>query len=204
MEEFDGSELYVVRLRKIRYFIDLMEFSAVGKNYYTVAKLSKESGAFVDIFNFNSYFLFNKKNIDYIKENQYDYYVVDYASFFENYQIFNPTSDELLEIRNELNGIKNKKIRVKDVVLRRILEIKSRIPSSLDSDYKKEIMAELKTLSDKYFEYQLSLLDEETRSFISRKDPHIKEFLDKLDEINSKLNIYIKKTRFVNKLLLKF
>lgn len=204
MEEFDGSELYIIRLRKIRYFIDLLEFSPVGKNYYTIAKLSKESDAFVDIFNSNTYFLFKQINVDYIKENQYDYYVVDYASFFENYQIFNPNSDELLEIRNELNGIKNKKVRVKDVVLRRILEIKSRIPSNLDSEHKKEIMAELKTLSDKYFEYQLSLLDEETRSFISKKDPHIKEFLDKLDEINRKLDIYIKKNRFVNKLLLKF
>jgi len=202
---FYTSELYVVKLGKIAYKDDSHETIHIYVEdeykddiYYSIALKKDNYDYFKDIFNKNRYYLFRSCSFDYLKKNMDKLFIADFEPLYKTISASIVSESELFEYRSKLN-VKS----ANDKVLNAVLEAKSKISEELSDELKKEIIGDLFDISNRYFEYQLSLLGgEKPTQELNEEDPVVIQFLEEIKNIEQKILLCNQRSEFEAKLTL--
>ena len=208
MENFNNNELYVLKIGKVYYskFRETILLFAGKKNgFYDIARKDEETNTFISIFGNQTYRLFTTTSYDYLEKHMSDFFVDNYWLLFTRYPVENPTKQDLLNYRNKLNGIKTK-VQFSDVVLKQILDTKSKIPFDMPSEQQEEILSELANISDAYFKFRLSIISGKssaTNNEDAESYAYLTEFIKKISDVSNKIDLYIDRNRFNKHLIQK-
>jgi len=206
-KKYYRSNLYLLKLKRATLGTDKLNGNALvtlkdSECFYTIARKAEFSDNFYDAISDETYYLWESTNFDFVKNNLSNLYVVDFEPLckYTDKVIF----ASKIDLEHEKSRIVNKlNVFVEDEVLNAILIAKGKMSEELSDETKKAILNELFAISNQYYEYQISLVSgEKPSSKLEDKDPVIVEFLNRIKQIEEKIDIYNNQSKFETKLTL--
>lgn len=206
-KKYYRSNLYLLKLKRATLGTNKLNGNALvtlkdSECFYTIARKAEFSDNFYDAISDETYYLWESTNFDFVKNNLSNLYVVDFKPLckYTDKVIF----ASKIDLEHEKSRIVNKlNVFVEDEVLNAILVAKGKMSEELSDETKKAILNELFAISNQYYEYQISLVSGEKPSSKSEdKDPVIVEFLNRIKQIEEKIDIYNNQSKFEAKLTL--
>lgn len=206
-KKYYRSNLYLLKLKRATLGTNKLTGNELvmlkdSECFYTIARKAEFSDNFYDAISDETYYLWESANYNFVKNNLSNLYVVSFEPLckYTDKAIFTSKVD----LEHEKSRIVNKlNVFVEDEVLNAILVAKGKMGEELSDETKKAILNELFAISNQYYEYQISLVSGEKPSSKSEdKDPVVVEFLNRIKQIEEKIDIYNNQSKFEAKLTL--